>query len=184
MDAIAPWDWPRLARAAPIGVWEQPCAPRQQQMRSEWPPLRFASPAVRNAHPSRRAGADYTVRAVVKLEGLTANTAQQAVHYGSAIDNAGQLLTGAKTYTLTFAGDTSYLTRRAGGSDSAGRGGVPQLDGQSAQAGQLTAFNSEAPGLIGRRLVRAGTTRRARSSMLRRDVATPSMATSEEAAAK
>lgn len=55
------------------------------------------------------AGADYTVKAVVAIEGLTANTAQEAVYYRSSIDNAGQALTGAKKYTLTFAGDMSYL---------------------------------------------------------------------------
>ena len=55
------------------------------------------------------AGADYTVRAVVAVKGLTANTAQQAVYYDASIDRDGQPLTGAKRYTLTFAGDTSYL---------------------------------------------------------------------------
>jgi len=55
-------------------------------------------------------GADYLPRAFVAIVGLTANTVREAVYYDGVADQAGQPLTGAKKYTLTFAGDMTYLT--------------------------------------------------------------------------
>lgn len=56
------------------------------------------------------AGADYLTRAIVAVAGLTANTTIEAVYYSGVTDNAGHLLTGAAKYSITFAGDMSYLT--------------------------------------------------------------------------
>ena len=55
-------------------------------------------------------GADYQTGAMIAVVGLTANIVQEAVYYQNEVDKAGQPLTGAKKYTLTFAGDMSYLT--------------------------------------------------------------------------
>ena len=55
-------------------------------------------------------GADYLSRAYVAVVGLTANTVREAVYYNGVADEAGQPLTGAKKYTLTFAGDMTYVT--------------------------------------------------------------------------
>jgi hypothetical protein len=55
-------------------------------------------------------GADYLGRAIIAVVGLTANTVREAVYYDANSDSAGQPLTGAKKYTLTFASDMSYLT--------------------------------------------------------------------------
>jgi hypothetical protein len=54
-------------------------------------------------------GADYPGRAILAVIGLTANTVKEAVYYTGVADEAGQPLTGAKKYTLTFSGDMSYL---------------------------------------------------------------------------
>ncbi len=56
------------------------------------------------------AGADYLPRAFIAVVGLTANTVREAVYYDGNVDSTGQPLTGAKKYTLTFAGDMSYIT--------------------------------------------------------------------------
>jgi DNA sulfur modification protein DndE len=55
------------------------------------------------------AGADYPTRAIVAVVGLLANTANEAVYYDAGVDDAGEPLTGAKNYTLSFTGDMSYL---------------------------------------------------------------------------
>ena len=48
------------------------------------------------------AGADYPSRAIVAVFGLTANTPQEAIYYTAVTDGAGQPLTGAKRYAMTF----------------------------------------------------------------------------------
>jgi DNA sulfur modification protein DndE len=47
-------------------------------------------------------GADYPARALVAVFGLTSNTTKEAIYYTSVTDGAGQPLTGAKRYALTF----------------------------------------------------------------------------------
>jgi hypothetical protein len=55
------------------------------------------------------AGADYVARAIIAQFGLTANTVDEAVYYSGVADSNGHPLSGAKKYTLNFAGDMSYL---------------------------------------------------------------------------
>jgi len=47
-------------------------------------------------------GADYPARAIIAVFGLTSNTPIEAIYYTSVTDGAGQPLTGAKRYSLTF----------------------------------------------------------------------------------
>jgi DNA sulfur modification protein DndE len=47
-------------------------------------------------------GADFPARALVAVFGLTSNTTVEAIYYTSVADAAGQKLTGAKRYALTF----------------------------------------------------------------------------------
>jgi hypothetical protein len=54
-------------------------------------------------------GADYLVRAVVAVFGLTANTPVEAIYYSGLLDSNGQPLTGAKRYTITFTKPMDYL---------------------------------------------------------------------------
>jgi|SRR5579884_447153 len=55
------------------------------------------------------AGADFPTRAIVAVGGLTANTVTEAIYYDGITDKTGHPLTGAKKYTMTFAGDMSYI---------------------------------------------------------------------------
>lgn len=55
-------------------------------------------------------GADYLTRGVLAVVGLTGNTTREAVYYNGVADEAGQPLSGAKKYTITFVGDMTYLT--------------------------------------------------------------------------
>jgi hypothetical protein len=47
-------------------------------------------------------GADYPMRAVVAVFGLTSNTTREVIYYTSVSDGAGKPLSGANRYTLTF----------------------------------------------------------------------------------
>jgi hypothetical protein len=47
-------------------------------------------------------GADYPMRAVVAVFGLTSNTTREAIYYTSVSDGAGKPLNGANRYALTF----------------------------------------------------------------------------------
>jgi hypothetical protein len=47
-------------------------------------------------------GADFPARALVAVFGLTSNTTVEAIYYTSVADAAGQTLTGARRYALTF----------------------------------------------------------------------------------
>jgi hypothetical protein len=60
-------------------------------------------------------GSDYLTRAMIAVDGLTGNTIREAAYYTGIADDAWQLLSGTKKYTLTFAGDRTYLMSVAPG---------------------------------------------------------------------
>jgi hypothetical protein len=55
------------------------------------------------------AGADYVSRALIAVLGLTANTPYEAIYYLGYVDGSGQLLNGAKRYTITFPPSASVI---------------------------------------------------------------------------
>jgi hypothetical protein len=55
------------------------------------------------------AGADYPARAIIAVFGLTSNTPVEAIYYTAVLDGAGQPLTGAKRYTMTFTEPMRYI---------------------------------------------------------------------------
>jgi hypothetical protein len=56
-----------------------------------------------------KANSDYVARAIVAAIGLTSNTPEEALYFPATLDNAGQPLTGAKRYTITFKEPMLYL---------------------------------------------------------------------------
>ncbi len=54
-------------------------------------------------------GADYSMRALVAVFGLTSNTTREAIYYTSVSDGAGKPLSGASRYALTFKDKTPCI---------------------------------------------------------------------------
>ncbi len=54
-------------------------------------------------------GADYSMRAVVAVFGLTSNTTREAIYYTTVSDGAGKPLNGANRYALTFKAKTPCI---------------------------------------------------------------------------
>jgi hypothetical protein len=81
------------AAAEDIGPMMMPLLPVLGVTANGWniPPANIGMP-----------GADYPARALVAVFGLTSNTTKEAIYYTSVTDGAGQPLTGAKRYALTF----------------------------------------------------------------------------------
>src|SRR6202034_668231 len=83
-----------------IGAMVSPLLPFLGRTANGWniPPASVGAP-----------GADYPVRALVAVFGLTSNTTKEAIYYTSVSDAEGKPLTGANRYALTFKDTTPCI---------------------------------------------------------------------------